>query len=313
MHGKQLMRRIARHWQIYLFLLLPIVYLILFCYMPMTGVVIAFKKFVIRQGIWGSPWVGLAQFEKFFRSYNSMNILRNSITLSLYSIIAGFPIPIIFALLLNCVRNDRYKRTIQTVTYMPHFISTVVIVGMLNQFMNPRIGLYGIFAHTLTGSYPIDLLGISGAFPHLYVWTDVWQQFGWNSIVYLAALTNSDPQLHEAAIIDGASRWQRILYVDLPCILPTATIMLIMRTGSVMSLGFEKAYLMQNNLNLATSEIISTYVYKVGMGVSLSGGGNTMPDYSLSTAVNLFNSAVNLILICSVNAISRKLSETSLW
>ena len=313
MHAKHLMRRIKQHWQIYLFLLLPLVYLILFAYMPMTGVVIAFKKFIIRDGIWGSPWVGFAQFQKFFRSYNSFNIIRNSISLSLYSILAGFPIPILFALLLNCVRNERYKRTIQTITYMPHFISTVVIVGILNQLLNPRIGLYGIFTHALTGNYPSDLLGQAGAFPHLYVWSGVWQQFGWGSIVYLAALSNSDPQLHEAAIIDGASRWQRILYVDLPCILPTATIMLIMRAGSVMSLGYEKAFLMQNNLNLVTSEIISTYVYKVGMGVSLNGAGNTMPDYSLSTAVNLFNSVVNLILICSVNAISRKLSETSLW
>ena len=289
------------------------IWLLLIRYLPMLGVVIAFKKFIIRDGIWGSPWVGLAQFEKFFRSYNCWRIISNSLTLSLYTILAGFPIPILFALLLNCVRNERYKKTIQTITYMPHFISTVVIVGMINQFLNPRIGMYGVFANALTGQYPPDLLGISGAFPHLYVWTGVWQSFGWGSIVYLAALTNSDPQLHEAAIIDGASRWQRILYVDLPCIIPTATIMLIMRAGSVMSLGFEKAYLMQNNLNLSASEIISTYVYKVGMGVSLSGGGSTMPDYSLSTAVNLFNSVINLILICSVNGITRRMSETSLW
>ncbi len=308
---KSLLRRIADHWQIYCFLLPPLIYLILFCYVPMAGVQIAFRKFTIRDGIWGSKWVGLQQFAKFFRAYNCKTIIQNTLTLSLYSIAAGFPIPILFALLLNCVRSAPYKKFIQTVTYMPHFISTVVVVGMIIQIANPRVGLYGTFMHAITGEYPADPLGNASVFPHLYVWSGVWQQFGWGSIVYLAALSNVDPQLHEAAIIDGASRWQRVLHVDLPCILPTATIMLIMRAGSVMSLGFEKVYLMQNPLNLGTSEIISTYVYKIGMGVSAS--GSTMPDYSLSTAINLFNSLVNLVLICTVNMICRRLSETSLW
>ena len=211
-------------------------------------------------------------------------------------------------MLLNCVRNERYKKTIQTITYMPHFISTVVIVGMILQIANPRVGLYGTLTHALTGSYPNDPLGNPTVFVHLYVWSGLWQQFGWGSIVYLAALSSVDPQLHEAAIIDGASRWQRILHVDFPCILPTATIMLIMRAGNVMSVGYEKIYLMQNNLNLATSEVISTYVYKIGLGA-----GSSVPNYSLSTAIGLFNSIINLILICTVNAITRKLSETSLW
>ena len=306
--NKKLLRRIGNHWQVYCFLILPLIYLILFCYVPMTGVQIAFRKFTIRDGIWGSKWVGLTNLTKFFNTYNSFTIIKNTLTISLYSIIAGFPIPILFALLLNCVRNERYKKTIQTITYMPHFISTVVIVGMILQIANPRVGLYGTLTHALTGSYPNDPLGSPTVFVHLYVWSGIWQQFGWGSIVYLAALSNVDPQLHEAAIIDGASRWQRILHVDFPCILPTATIMLIMRAGNVMSVGYEKIYLMQNNLNLATSEVISTYVYKIGLGA-----GSSVPNYSLSTAIGLFNSIINLILICTVNAITRKLSETSLW
>ncbi len=307
---KSLGRRIIDHWQIYCFLLLPLAYLIIFCYWPMIGVQIAFRKFTIRDGIWGSKWVGFDQFAKFFKSYNSWTIIRNTMTLSLYNIAVGFPLPVIFALLLNCVRNAKYKKLIQTVSYMPHFISTVVIVGMIIQIANPRIGLYGQLVHALTGTYPADPLGSASVFTHLYTWTGVWQSIGWNSIVYLAALSAVDPQLHEAAIIDGATRWQRVCHVDFPCILPTATIMLILRTGSILSVGFEKAYLMQNNLNLGASEIISTYVYKVGMGV---GSGNSVPNYSYSTAINLFNSAVNLVMIMLVNAVSRRLSETSLW
>ncbi|MBQ7867267.1 MAG: sugar ABC transporter permease [Clostridia bacterium] len=306
--NRKLLRRIINHWQIYCFLLLPLIYLILFHYVPMVGAQIAFRKFTIRSGIWGSKWVGLDNFTRFFKTYNCWTIIKNTITISGYSILAGFPIPIIFALLLNCMRQERYKKAIQTITYMPHFISTVVIVGMILQICNPRVGLYGTFAHLLTGKYPNDPLGNPTVFTHLYVWTGIWQQFGWNAIVYLAALSSVDPQLHEAAIIDGASRWKRILQVDLPCILPTATIMLILRAGSVMSVGYEKIYLMQNDLNIGASEVISTYVYKLGLGAS-----GKIPNYSLATAIGLFNSVVNLVLISVVNAISKKMSETSLW
>ncbi|MBR3872895.1 MAG: sugar ABC transporter permease [Clostridia bacterium] len=306
--NRKLLRRIINHWQIYCFLLLPLIYLILFHYVPMVGAQIAFRKFTIRSGIWNSKWVGFDNFVKFFKTYNCWTIIKNTVTISTYSILAGFPIPIVFALLLNCVRQKHYKKAIQTITYMPHFISTVVIVGMILQIANPRVGLYGTIFHALTGEYPQDPLGSTKVFTHLYVWSGIWQQFGWNAIVYLAALSAVDLQLHEAAIIDGASRWQRVLHVDLPCILPTATIMLIMRAGSVMSVGYEKIYLMQNNLNLGASEVISTYVYKIGLG----SGGN-VPNYSLSTAIGLFNSVVNLVLICVVNSISKKLSETSLW
>ena len=223
------------------------------------------------------------------------------------NLIFGFPLPIIFALLLNCVEKTRFKKTVQTITYMPHFISTVVLVGMILQICNPNSGVVGKLSMLLTGSKGIDIMATTSGFTNLFVWSGVWQNFGWDSIMYLAALTAVDVQQHEAAQIDGASRFQRVLHVDLPAILPTITIMLIMRMGSVMSVGFTKIYLMQNDLNLAASEVISTYEYKRG----LANAGST--DFSLSTAIGLFNSCINLIMIVLVNAICRKVSETSLW
>ena len=301
--------KLARsQWQLYLFLLLPIIYLILFKYVPMVGIQIAFKNFNARDGIWGSPWVGLKQFQNFFASYTFERVIGNTLRLSLYSILVGFPIPILFALILNSISQRKFKKTVQTVTYMPHFISVVVLVGIVLQILNPRIGLYGTLYSLLNnGASPPDPMGSATAFPHIYIWSGIWQNFGWGSIIYIAALSGVDMQLHEAAQIDGASRFQRVIHIDFPSILPTATIMLIMRTGHIMSIGFEKIYLMQNNLNLATSEIISTYVYKVG----LSAGGNM--NFSYSTAIDLFNSVVNLILIILVNYLAGKMSETSLW
>ncbi|RHP34128.1 ABC transporter permease [Lachnotalea sp. AF33-28] len=301
-------RRAQRYWQVYLFLLLPILYLILFCYWPMTGLQIAFKKFSLADGIWGSPFVGLRQFDRFFRSYEFSRVLKNTLVISGYGILASFPIPIVFALMLNSIRQGKFSKCVQTITYIPHFISTVVLVGMILQIFNSRVGLYGVIYNAVTGSIPSDLLANPSAFPHLYVLSGIWQNFGWDSIIYIAALTGISQELHEAAELDGASRFKRLLHIDLPGILPTITIMLILNTGRIMSVGFEKVYLMQNNLNLSASEVISTYVYKIGMGV-----GSAVPDYSYSTAIGLFNSVINLILICTVNAISRKLSETSLW
>ncbi len=302
-------KKILRYWQVYLFLFIPVIYLLLFCYWPMAGLQIAFKKFSLADGIWGSPFVGLYQFEKFFRSYEFKRILKNTLLISIYSIAASFPIPIIFALLLNSIRQGKFSKCVQTITYIPHFISTVVLVGMILQIFNSRVGLYGIIYQAVTGHLPEDILSKASAFPHLYVLSGIWQSFGWDSIIYLAALTGISQELHEAAQIDGASRFKRLLYIDLPGILPTITIMLILNAGRVMSIGFEKVYLMQNNLNLSASEVISTYVYKIGMGV----GGTAIPDYSYSTAISLFNSVINLMLICTVNAVSRRLSETSLW
>lgn len=304
---RSLRKKYGPWWQLYVFLLIPVVYLLIFKYAPMFGLQLAFKKYKLSQGIWGSEWVGMKNFMKFFNSYQFSRVIKNTLTLSFYSIFVGFPFPIIFALLLNSVENERLKKTVQTITYMPHFISTVVLVAMIIKVFNPNYGLYGQLAKMLTGTTPPDLLASGAGFTHLYVWSGIWQNFGWDSIMYLAALTAVDPALHEAAQIDGASRLQRIWHVDIPAILPTITIMLIMRAGSIMSVGFEKVYLMQNDLNLAASEIISTYEYKRGLA---SGGAS---DFSLSTAIGLFNSSINLLLLVIVNLIAGKVSENSLW
>lgn len=303
---RRTLRKMRSQWQLYLLLLLPLAYLLIYHYYPMLGLQIAFKKFKLKDGIWGSQWVGLAQFSKFVNSYMFARVMKNTFTISLYSIIAGFPIPIIFALMLNSMRSVRFKKVVQTVTYMPHFISTVVLVGMIFQIFSPISGLYGSVMKTLTGQVPEDLLASPAAFTHLYVWSGVWQQFGWGSIVYVAALAGISEELHEAAQIDGADRFHRLWHIDLPGILPTVIIMLILRCGQVMSIGFEKAYLMQNDLNLRASEIIATYEYKTALAAQ-------KPDFSLSTAVGMFNSVINMILIVSVNALARRLGDTSLW
>ncbi len=301
---KKYFHRIYLHRQLYLFLLLPIVYLVIFKYIPMAGIQIAFRKFTIRKGIWNSPWVGFDNFTRFFGTYMFGRVVKNTLILSAYSIFAGFPIPIVFALLLNVMRGRFFKKTVQMVTYAPHFISTTVLVGMLMSLFSSRTGMYGALYFAITGRFPADIFGKVSAFSHLYVWSGVWQNMGWGAIIYIAALSGVDMQLHEAAQIDGASRFKRVIYIDLPCILPTAAIMLIMRAGSVMSIGFEKVYLMQNSVNLSASEIISTYVYKVGLQDS---------DFSYSTAIGLFNSVINLALLLVVNGITKRLSSTSLF
>lgn len=296
---------IKRDWRLYVFLLIPVAYILIFAYYPMLGIQIAFKKYSAVGGIWGSKWVGLANFQKFFKSYQFQRVLANTLRLSLYSLAFGFPVPILFALLANTVNSARYKKITQTIVNLPHFISVVVLVSMVNQVFGSRTGLYGLIGQALTGSYPPDLFADASSFQHLYIWSGVWQNFGWNAIIYIAALTSVSPDLHEAAQIDGASRLQRVIHIDFPSILPTIVIMLILRVGQIMNIGFEKTFLMQNSLNLARSEVISTYVYKQGLT------GKT--DFSYSTAINLFNSVINMILITSVNWISRKVGETSLW
>lgn len=302
-------RRFREYWQLHLFLLPGVVYLLIFCYYPMLGLQIAFKDYQVVNGIWGSPWVGLKHFEKFFGSIYFARVVGNTFKISLYSLLVGFPLPVLFALMLNVMRNLRLKKFVQTVTYIPHFISTVVMVGMLFQLFSPVVGLYGNLYRLLTnGVYPEDLFGKSGSFIHMYVWSDVWQGLGWSSIIYVAALTGVSSELHEAAMIDGATRWQRVWAVDLPCILPTVCIMLILRCGSILSVGFEKIYLMQNSVNLKASEVISTYVYKEGLGKGTRG-------FSYGSAVGLFNSVVNFVMLVLVNAVTRRLSgnTTSLW
>lgn len=299
--------RMKRDWRLYTFLLIPLIYIIVFKYIPMGGIVIAFKDYKMRLGLWGSEWVGFEHFVRFFKSYQFKRVVSNTVILSFYSIVAGFPLPVIFALMINSVRNARFKKITQSIVCLPHFISTVVLVGIVFQIFNNRIGLYGILGEWLTGKYPADIMGSPSVFRHMYVWSGIWQGFGWSSIIYTASLAGVDPSYHEAAQIDGATRLQRIIHIDLPSILPTIITMLILRMGSVMSIGFEKTYLMQNTLNMSASEVISTYSYSVG----LAGGANTNMSYA--TAIGLFNSIVNLLLLVIVNKISRKVSETSLW
>ena len=293
--------RIRRNWVLYLFLVPTLVYLLVFNYAPLTGIQIAFKKFVASKGIWGSEWVGLKNFQKFFGSYMFGDVLLNTVILSVYQLVASFAFPIILAILLNYSVSHRLSKVTQMVTYAPHFISTVVMVGMLNVFLSDS----GIVNQLLAkvGAEQVHFLSNAGAFRHIYVWSHIWQRTGYNSVIYIAALAGVSPELHEAAIVDGANKIQRIWHIDIPSILPTAIILLIMDTGNILSLGFEKVYLMQNDLNLGVSEIISTYVYKIGL---------INAQYSYSTAIGLFNNVVNLIILLSVNKLADKLSGTSL-
>ena len=302
-HRSSMRFRLNNTWDLYFFLLPMLAYFIIFHYVPLYGLQIAFKDFKIRMGMFASPWIGLYEFRRLFSTSLLLTAIGNTLMLSVYSLGFGFLPPIILALMLNQVPNLRFKKFVQTVSYAPHFISVVVMVSLLfclfsttNGIVTRMLKVFGL------GPYP--LTSQAKYFRGLYVGSDIWQNMGFSAIIYIAALSSISPELHEAATIDGANKFQRIWHVDIPGILPTITIMLILRSGSIMSVGFQKVYLMQTSLNLTCSETISTYVYKVG----LEGG-----DYSFSTAVGLFNSVVNFILIISVNAITRRLSETSLW
>lgn len=300
-----LWRRIARNWGLYLLLLPALTLLICFTYKPMYGVLIAFKEYKPVKGILGSAWADpwYKYFKKFFDSFQFKTTIRNTLVITLYSMLVMFPLPIILALGINQLKNRTYRKIFQTVTYMPHFISTVVMVGLLTLLLSPGSGLLGAICGMLGIEAP-NFLGQPSAFKHLYVWSDVWQHVGWDSIIYIAALSSVDPSLYEAATVDGATNLQKIKYVDIPMLVPTAVIMLIMRFGSLMSLGFEKVYLMQNDLNLTASEVISTYVYKIGI---------INVQYSYSAAINLFSTVINFILLILVNQISKKVSDNSLW
>lgn len=298
---QQFLIRVRKNWQLHLLAFLPILYVIIFYYVPMYGLQIAFRDFKPRAGIWGSEWVGLKHFITFFKAYNFTQIISNTLLISLYNIFVGFPIPIILALMLHVSERKILKKVTQNVSYMPHFISTVVLVGIINQILNPVCGVVGTFYHMFGGiGVAPDIRASAGAFRHLFVWSGVWQQMGWSTIIYVAALSGVSSELHEAAELDGASRWKRVLNVDLPAILPTVSIMLILRFGSVMSVGYEKVYLMQNDLNLSTSEVISTYVYKTGLGKM---------QMSYGTAIDLFNSIINTTMLLTVNTITRKLTS----
>lgn len=308
MHKTSLMYKLKRdlrkHYSLYLFLIPALAIIITFAYVPMYGVVIAFKNFKPALGIMGSDWVGFDNFIRFFKSYQFTNVLSNTLSISVYSIIAGFPAPILLALLINQMHNKKYKTLLQTVTYMPHFISTVVLVGMIMVFLNPNTGLYGNIINLFGVAKPTDLLGQPKLFSSIYVISDIWQNAGWDSMIYLAALSSVDLSLYEAATVDGANEWQKITNIDLPSMIPTMIILLILRTGSIMSVGFEKVFLLQNGLNIDASEVISTYVYKIGL---------INQQYSFSAAIGLFNTIINFVLLITVNKISKRVSETSLW
>ena len=294
---------VLRNWQLYVLLLPALLYLYLFCYVPMYGVQLAFKQYKPRLGIVASPFIGMANFTKFFQSYFLGELIRNTIVLSVQSLLIGFPIPIVLALLLNQLSHQRYKSTIQTIVYAPHFISVVVLVGMLNIFLSPYNGFINKVIEMMGGS-SINFIGRPDMFRGLYVWSGIWQGSGFAMIVYLATLTAVDPSLHEAAAIDGANKMQRIVHIDLPTIMPTIVIMFILSLGGIMNVGFEKVYLLQNDMNLETSEIIATYVYKRGL---LDG------DMGFSTAVNLFNTVINSTLLIFFNGVSRRIGQASLF
>ena len=296
-------KKIMRHWQLYVILLIPVVLVAIFSYGPMYGLQIAFKDYIPTYGISGSKWVGFKHFINFINSHQFSRLIGNTITISLYSLIAGFPIPIILALALNECTSTKFKKTVQMITYAPHFISTVVMVGIILLILSPSSGIINQFIQ-LFGGKPIDFMAKPEWFKSIYVWSGVWQGMGYSSIIYIAALAGIEPTLHEAAIVDGASRWQRIWHVNIPGILPTVTILLIMNFGSIMSVGYEKILLMQNSLNMAKSDVISTFVYRMGLESA---------QYSFSAAVGLFNAVINFILLAIVNTVAKKLGETSLW
>lgn len=297
-----LQKSFRKNWDLYLLIFPVIAYFIVFHYVPMYGVQIAFKDFIATLGIWDSPWVGMKHFERFFNSYYFWRLIKNTLIIGIYTLAVAFPIPIIIALMLNEVRNSKFKKFVQTVIYAPHFLSTVVVVGMLILFLKPDGLINQIII--LVGGKPIAFMSEPSWFKTLYVFSDVWQTMGWSSIIYLSALTAVDYSLHESAMIDGASRFQRIWHINIPTIMPTIIILFILNAGSVMSVGFEKVFLMQNTLNMSTSDVISTFVYRSGI---------EQAEYSFSAAVGLFNSIINFIMLVMVNFFAKKINQTSLW
>lgn len=296
---------IGRYWQLYLLLIPVILNFVIFHYIPMAGIQIAFKDFTLRDGIWGSAWAGLEHFERFFTSYNFWNILSNTLILSLLSLLLSFPLSVCLALLLNEIRAKKVNRALQTVFFAPHFISTVVVIGMLQAFLSPTTGIVNVLLMKLgVISEGIYFTRLSGAFRPMYVISGIWQNTGWGAAIYLSALTAIDQELYEAAKIDGASRWQQLKRITLPCIAPTIVIQLILKCGHIMSIGYEKVLLMQTSTNLDVSQIISTFVYEKGISAQ---------QYDYATAIGLFNSVINLIVLLIVNRIARKRSEVSLW
>ena len=299
---KKWYKKVAQNYELYLLLTPALIYFIIFHYVPMYGILIAFKDYMPGLGILGSPWVGFEHFIRFFDSYQFWTLIRNTVSLSLLQLIFGFPLPIIIALMLNQLMHERYKKFVQTVIYAPHFISVVVLIGMVFVFFSSDGLVNNII--TIFGGEPVSFLASPEWFQPLYIGSGLWQETGWACIIYLAALAGVNPEIHEAAIVDGANKWQRILHVDIPAIVPTAVILLILSIGNIMNLGFEKAYLLQTPLNSDASEIIPTYVYKMGL---------QQAQYSFAAAIGLFNAVINLILLWAVNRAAKKVGSSGIW
>ncbi len=291
------------NWQFWAIIAVPVLYAFVFAYIPMGGILLAFKDYSFRKGILGSDWVGLTYIKQFLTSPSSKTVILNTLALGVYSLVVLFPIPIFLAIGLNEIKCVRYKKFIQMITYAPYFISTVVLVGMMMQIMDLRSGILNLLLQKI-GVKPINFFGEESLFRSVYVWSGLWQTAGYSAVLYIASLAGVNPELKEAAICDGASRLQRIHHVDIPSIMPTIITMLIFNCGSVMSIGFDKAYLMQNSLNAGKSEVIATFVYKVGLMNS---------DFGFATAAGLFQSVISFSLLVIVNWICKKVTQTSLW
>lgn len=300
---QKLWRDLRTNHTLYLYLLPAVVITLLFHYLPMYGIQIAFRDFRPVRGITGSTWVGLKHFLRFFKSYQFESLIRNTLSISLMSLFLAFPFPIFLALMISQIRNKRLQRITQTITYMPHFISTVVMASIIIMYLSPNNGLYGHIVRAFNGT-PENLIAKANAFSPIYVITDIWQHSGWDAIIYISVLSAVDTQLYDAAMVDGASKFKRIIYIDLPSIAPTIVILFILRAGSLMSVGFEKVFLLQNSLNITKSEVISTYVYKIGLEQS---------QYSYSSAIDVFNIVINFALLLTVNTVAKHVGETSLW
>ena len=296
-------RDVKRNYILYIMIAPVVAYYVIFCYWPMYGIQIAFRDFIPRLGFFGSPWVGLDHFKRFFSSYNFLTLLGNTLKLSIYGLLVSFPIPILFALLLNYLPGKGFRKTVQTISYAPNFISMVVMCGMITIFLYPDTGVINQVIKSLGGE-SVDFLSNPKYFRSIFVWTGVWQTMGFSAIMYISALSGVDYEMHEAAIIDGANKLQRIRYIDMPSIMPTASIMLIFALSGIMGVDFQKVLLLQNSLNMSVSDVLSTYVYRVGILDS---------DYGYSTAVGLFNSVCSVILLIASNAIVKKKTSSGLW
>ncbi|CAM3403290.1 ABC transporter permease subunit [Paenibacillus lupini] len=297
------LRTLRRDYQLWIMIAPAIAAVLIFNYIPMYGIQLSFRDFDFSKGLTGGEWRGLDYFRQFIDSYLFSDLMRNTFLISLATIIVGFPAPIILALILNQIRRKRMKTLMQTTVYLPHFISIIVLVGMMNVLMSPETGVIGYMMKGL-GLGHINLIASTNTFIPVYVLSDIWQHCGWNSIIYLAALSTVDPQLYDSAKIDGASRWQLIRNVDIPALIPTILILFILSMGNILSTGFEKIFLMQNSLNLPVSEVISTYVYKIGI---------ISNQFSYASAIGLFNTVINFVFLFAMNAISKKMSNTSLY